>query len=570
MSSSAAGASAAGGFTEAASPRPGTGTADAATGPRLLAAFSAGEAGSVDLSRFVPKFVAGTTRLRLRADLAPRGSARLTAGPVDAQSQYPEIRFATPVLTYGGEPAGSLRAGASALRVQIESTNTSFDEASEVSVSAISRIQIDAPLARLKHGLDSWESLDELNRSVQGSAAPGSFPSGRTDLIGAVFEITPGMFSEEVRGEGGRTAMPSAVATVQFPCTLRAADGGNRPVFRSLSGERDIIRIEASLLPPIDGEVTLQDLVIRDNRGWYDTGEAGVRIKDRFAGRSVRIERCEFVRCQNAIAGGNRGQTLRILDCRIVDCGFGDQAHCLYVQPEWLEFYGNVLTFSTGNRFARAHMLKTRALNSRVLGNHFAMNDCPASFLIDVSNGGECELGGNILHHGARSDNTGATLIAYAPEGASADTGTVPPSFSAGRRFSLVARNNSMLSDFPGRTHFIVANDHFGQRFEGGSASTFPDPFVVADNMVWAVGTHALVTRRDRQQLLRRIVDISAQHPDNTRLGRRPELQPGGPGEPSTPRLRNSGGVYQGRRFSGHTALGTGSRPHDFIWRGAV
>jgi len=49
--------------------------------------------------------------------------------------------------------------------------------------------------------------------------------------------------------------------------------------------------VQASLLPPIVGEVVLQDLVISDNRAWYDRGEAGVRIKVEFAGRSMRVER---------------------------------------------------------------------------------------------------------------------------------------------------------------------------------------------------------------------------------------------------------------------------------------
>ena len=532
---------------------------------RLLASFTAARPGSVDLSTLVPRYTPGITRLRLRADVA-EGRGLDQRAFVDLESQYPEFRFESPRLDYFGAPAGSLQSGASAIRVQIESTDTAFDDRSSVTRSGIARIHVDALMAEIKHGLDSWISFDALSRAVQGEAPAGSPPRGRTDLIGATFEITPGMFSEGFDSAGGRGRVPAPVARLQFPCTLRAMSREDRPVFRSISGERDIIQVEASMLPPIDGEVVLQDLVIRDNRGWYDTGEAGVRIKDRFPGRSVRIERCEFVRCQNAVAGGGLGQHLRILDCRIIDCGFDDQAHSLYVQPQWLEFIGNVVSFSAGNRFARAHMVKTRALNSRILGNHISMNDCAVSFLIDVSNGGDCEIGGNILHHGRRSDNTGATLVAYAPEGAGADTGRIPPTFTAGRRFRLVARNNTLISDFAASTHFFAVHEHLGPQAEGGLANSFPDPLQVADNVYWSAGWNVLVTRRNRIAVTAPTSNISGQYPDNTMLRQRPS-----PSSRAATAVapRNTTGHYMSRRFTGHTYLGTGSEPFDFERRGA-
>ena len=431
-------------------------------------------------------------------------------------------------------------------------------------VSDIAWIVVDTPLARIKHGLDDWESFDAVTRAVRGTASAGSAPNGRTDLIGQTFTVTPGMFSE-----GYQTRLGAPVATIEFPCTVQAADPGRRPVFRSVTGRRDIVQIEAQQLPPIDGEVVLQDLVIRDNRAWYDSGEAGIRIKDRFAGRSVRIERCEIVRCQNAVAGGTLGQTLRIVDCRVVDCGFGDRAHAFYLAPEWLEFSGNLVTFSPGNRLARAHMLKSRALNARILGNRFVMGDCPGSYLIDLSNGGDVEIGGNLLHYGPASDNSSATLVSFAAEGANADFGPAPHTLSPGRRFRLIARNNTLLSEFPGRTRFFVIHDLTAARAEGGRTSTFPTELVIEDNVLWSRGLHSMAIRSNRNSSPPTEQDLATLHARNR------QLRPGDPEAVDWLRRMpkatesNSAGTYAARRFTGHTDLGTGSHAHAFNARGA-
>jgi hypothetical protein len=531
--------------------------------PRPLARFDAGIPAALDLAGVLQALPGTGWRVRARADLHtdPQAARRLSTHlPFD--SQFPEYRLEGSWLKHDGSAAGAVAAGASAARVQLEVTAGDFEDRGGVLVSDIAWIVVDTPLARIRHGLDSWSDFGALTRAVHGDAQPGSASRGRTDLIGSTFEVTPGMFSE-----GHQSRIGSPVAVIEFPCTVKAADLARRPVLRSVSGRRDIVQIQAQQMPPIDGEVVLQDLVIRDNRAWYDSGEAGVRIKDRFPGRSVRIERCEFVRCQNAVAGGGTAQTLRIVDCRIVDCGHGDQAHGLYVQPGLLEFHGNVVTYSPDNRLARAHMVKSRALVSRILGNHVTMNDAPVSFLLDLSNGGDCEVGGNVLHHGRRSDNTGATLIAYAPEGAGADSGRQPPAFLPGRRFRLVVRNNTLLSDFAAPTRFVVADDHEGLRAEGGRARSFPDPLVVADNVYWSAGPATLVTRRDRR--FPGMADLSVQHANNTRLADRPAPMP--PRAPLAPALlpRNASGPYTSRRFTGHTYLGTGSVAVVFEHHGA-
>lgn len=527
--------------------------------PPAIATFTAGVAGQTDLARWLvndrPK-----TRLRLRANtVAPGTSGAADMPPViPLQSQYPELSLDGRWLRYDGGAAASTAVGASAVRLQIEASDNGFNatDAAGIVVSDIATIQVDTPLAQIRHGLDRWSSFDALTRAVMGDAPAGSAPRGRVDLIGSTFELSPGMLSDSAE-------RPAPVAVLQFPCTIRALDANDRPVLRSASGRRDIVQVQALALPPIDGEVVLQDLVIRDNRAWYDSGEAGVRIKDRFGGRSVRIERCEFVRCQNAVAGGDPGQTLRIIDCRIVDCGVGGQAHAVYVQPQRLEFFGNLVLQSPGNRLARAHLLKSRAMVSRILGNRFVLNDCPGSYLIDIPNGGEAEIGGNLLHYGSASDNSSATLVAYSAEGARGDLASAPPRFAAGRRFSLVARNNTLRSDFPGDSRGFVIDRHIGLRSEGGQAATDPDPLLIADNTVDHAGALALVIRRDRGGAASE-QDRSADFGDNSIAQR----TAGDAAAPPAPRA-NSAGPYAARRFTGSSALGTGSVAHTFRSRGA-
>ena len=525
-----------------------------------LLRFTARQAAEADISKLLQLLPSGVKTWRLRADLSsgnPSGERNSAFIPFD--SQFGEYRFQSPWLHYNGTAAPALAKGASAARLQIESTSTRFDDPSTVLLPDVAWIVVDTPLARIKHGLDSWSSFDALTRAVGGTAAAGSAPNGRTDLIGQTFDLTPGMFSE-----GHQSPIGAPVAVLQFPCTLRAANPAARPVLRSISGRRDIVQIEAQQLPPIAGEVVLQDLVIRDNRAWYDSGEAGVRIKDRFAGRSVRIERCELLRCQNAVAGGSLGQTLKIHDCRIIDCGFGEQAHGVYVQAEWLEFFGNLVTHSAGNRLVRAHLLKSRALNARILGNRFDFNDCPGSYLIDLPNGGDVEIGGNLLHYGRQSDNSSATLIAYAAEGARGDHGGRTPLFAPGREFRLVVRNNTMVSYFPGRSQFVVVDRHLGPRAEGGQVSTWPQTLVIEDNTMYQQGAGALFLRRDRSGLKAQDADGSSQFPNNSWMSSRRQAAAELPG-PAT----NTAGAYNGRRFTGGGLLGTGSKPHRFQTRGS-
>lgn len=510
----------------------------------------------LDLAALLPNVPAITgRRLQLKLDREPvPGGPPGCAALLPAEGQFPEFRLDGRLLHFDGSAAGALQPGASAVRLRLvaEPAASADGLGSGLWVSETATIVVDSPLSVIRHGLDQWPSFAALSRAVQGNAPAGSPPRGRSDLIGQTFSLTPGMFTELADGHG---AAASPVAAIQFPCTVRALDPLRRPVLRSVTGERDVLQIEATLLPPIAGEVVIEDLVLRDNRHWRDTGEAGVRLKDQFAGRSVRIERCEFVRCQNAVAGGTRGQTLRIIDCRIVDCGLGARAHGLYVGPQWLEFTGNHVLQSAGNRLARAHLLKSRALVSRIFGNRFELSDSPGSYLIDLPNGGDVEIGGNLLQYGRLSDNQAATLIAYAAEGPLESPGAGPLVFAADRRFRLVVRNNTVNSTFPGATRLLVLDVQTGRWPDGRPASSWPEPLQLDDNRISATGPLTLALRRGHGGLGQQALP---------ELAARNGLAAG-----ATAALANLAGGYAGRRFTGHTALGTGSQPCVFTQQGA-
>ena len=542
----------------AACPAQGAGATPGLPGPwpRPLARFAAGTPGVLDLAALLPNVPAITgRRLQLKLDREPvPGGPPGCAALLPAEGQFPEFRLDGRLLHFDGSAAGALQPGASAVRLRLvaEPAASADGLGSGLWVSETATIVVDSPLSVIRHGLDQWPSFAALSRAVQGNAPAGSPPRGRSDLIGQTFSLTPGMFTELADGHG---AAASPVAAIQFPCTVRALDPLRRPVLRSVTGERDVLQIEATLLPPIAGEVVIEDLVLRDNRHWRDTGEAGVRLKDQFAGRSVRIERCEFVRCQNAVAGGTRGQTLRIIDCRIVDCGLGARAHGLYVGPQWLEFTGNHVLQSAGNRLARAHLLKSRALVSRIFGNRFELSDSPGSYLIDLPNGGDVEIGGNLLQYGRLSDNQAATLIAYAAEGPLESPGAGPLVFAADRRFRLVVRNNTVNSTFPGATRLLVLDVQTGRWPDGRPASSWPEPLQLDDNRISATGPLTLALRRGHGGLGQQALP---------ELAARNGLAAG-----ATAALANLAGGYAGRRFTGHTALGTGSQPCVFTQQGA-
>lgn len=135
----------------------------------------------------------------------------------------------------------------------------------------------------------------------------------------------------------------------------------------------------------------------------------------RFEGGRLTLSDCFFHDNQMGLLTGNAEDAeLRIRDSRFADAPRqeGSLPHLLYV--------GRIARFElTGSRFEngyRGHLVKSRARHAELRDNWIV--DGPegqASYEVDLPNGGEAVLVGNVIAQSARSENK--TLVAYGAEG---------------------------------------------------------------------------------------------------------------------------------------------------------
>ena len=100
------------------------------------------------------------------------------------------------------------------------------------------------------------------------------------------------------------------------------------------------------------------------------------------------------------------------------------------------------------------HLVKTRAKQNFILYNRLTQLDGTGSYEIDISNGGETYIIGNIIQQGAKSENRG--IVAYAGEG----PGAVPAVGNLSRQMKLYFINNTIINDHPTRSSGINLFDH--------------------------------------------------------------------------------------------------------------
>ncbi len=147
---------------------------------------------------------------------------------------------------------------------------------------------------------------------------------------------------------------------------------------------------------------------------------AGARVADkngagiRFERGSLTVRNCLFQDNENGIlTAGGAGMRLRVEASEFIDNGAGDgYSHHLYAgRLERLEVIGS--------RFLRArigHHIKSRAQYSLIAYNRIEDGrEGRSSYLIDLSEGGEGWVVGNLLVQGMGAENR--TLVAFALEG---------------------------------------------------------------------------------------------------------------------------------------------------------
>jgi hypothetical protein len=145
---------------------------------------------------------------------------------------------------------------------------------------------------------------------------------------------------------------------------------------------------------------------------------SGVRVRDRNGaglrpeGKNLTVRNCRFFDCENGILGGN-GEML-FEGCEFEHCGpVADPAtHSLYIGERCTKL---IFRHNYSTDVIQGHLLKSRAKESWLLYNRLTDEHGSGSAVADFPNGGVVVVIGNVLHKGARGNNS--RVIAYGMEG---------------------------------------------------------------------------------------------------------------------------------------------------------
>ena len=160
-----------------------------------------------------------------------------------------------------------------------------------------------------------------------------------------------------------------------------------------------VVRAEGVLIEGIE----CSGIAVRDNNG------ACVRIE----GDDLTVRNVHFHDNQQGILSGPGGGILLVEDSLFERNGFGGQAHGVYIgrSVATFVFRNNRVLATTG----AGHGLKSRARRTIIENNVIAGLDGHDSRAIDLPEGGEVVIRGNVLEKGPSSDNR--EMIGLALEG---------------------------------------------------------------------------------------------------------------------------------------------------------
>lgn len=137
---------------------------------------------------------------------------------------------------------------------------------------------------------------------------------------------------------------------------------------------------------------------------------SGIEVSDengaciRIEGDDLTVRNVYFHDNQQGILSGPGGGTVLVENSRFERNGYGGYAHGLYIGPEVVEFIfrGN----SVLSTKSEGHGVKSRALKSVIEDNVIASLEGDDSRAIDLPNGGEAVIRGNLLEKGPQSVNS--------------------------------------------------------------------------------------------------------------------------------------------------------------------
>jgi hypothetical protein len=177
--------------------------------------------------------------------------------------------------------------------------------------------------------------------------------------------------------------------------------------------------------------------VIKGNNTTVENIElSGARVGDRNGagirqeGSDLTVRHCYFHDNENGILGG-KGKIL-IEYSEFAYNGFGDgQSHNLYIGEETTRL---ILRFSYSHHAKVGHNFKSRARKNYILYNRIMdENDGNSSYVINLPEGGEDYIIGNLIQQGPKAENS--KIISYGEESKKAHPG----------RFYIV--NNTIVND---------------------------------------------------------------------------------------------------------------------------
>jgi len=167
-----------------------------------------------------------------------------------------------------------------------------------------------------------------------------------------------------------------------------------------------------------------------------DQNGAGIRQE----GTNLTLRNCYFHDNENGIlTGADAASEILIEGCEFASNGFGDgRSHNMYIG----QIKKFTLQYSYSHHAKIGHEVKSRAEENHILYNRIMTEaDGSGSYEIDLPNGGDAFIIGNLVQQGPKTDNS--SLISFAEEGAT----------NSGQALFVV--NNTIVNDL-GSGKFVV------------------------------------------------------------------------------------------------------------------
>jgi hypothetical protein len=234
---------------------------------------------------------------------------------------------------------------------------------------------------------------------------------------GDTIEIEAGVYPGDVATIRANHLTIRGVGNGRAKLPANGKDAGGKAIWVVVGGDLTVENIEFS------------GARVRDRNG------AGMRPE----GENLTVRNCRFYDCENGVLGGN-GEML-FEGCEFEHCGpvANPATHSLYIGERCTKL---VFRHNYSTDVIEGHLLKSRAKESWLLYNRLTDENGTGSAVADFPNGGVVVVIGNVMHKGARGNNS--RVIAYGMEGVKH------------QRNALCVVNNTMVYDHRHASAFFV------------------------------------------------------------------------------------------------------------------